>query len=557
MTQKIRLSTVGADDSPPLYGGKVDPTNSVVTARGLYEELKSERDGYLRRARQAASLSIPALFPEEGTTGSTMLPTPWQALGSKGVLGLSAKLLLTLFPPGQEWFRRVPTPQVIADLRQTFKEGSQEFTDAKTALEGELAAQDRDVVDALEAAGYRTELNEGLKQLVVAGNFLLHMHDDGKILVHRLDRYVVNRDCDGNILDIILCQSMDRRSLPRAAKAVYAAYASSEDERKRSVDVYTWVRRDEDRPTIYRVCQEILGHIIPGSEGVWPVNKSPMFPVAINRIPGEPYGRGHIEMHIGDLVSHDGLSQSIVQGTAIMARTVYLVDEGGQAQKKQLAEAENGDYLDGRKDDVHALTSEKAFDLQVARTLLADIAKRMDEAFLNASSIQRDAERVTAEEIRLLAQELDNSFGGMYSLLSRELQYPLAVRKLFVMQRKGEIANVPEKFVKTVVVAGLAALGRNSDLDRLHGVLVRAKDAVGEQAVAAYTNVGELLARLSTAGGVDAKGLWKTGQQVAQEQQQATARDLAGKVGSQVVKTQGDLAMHANPQPAEGGAEVA
>ena len=36
----------------------------------------------------------------------------------------------------------------------------------------------------------------------------------------------------------------------------------------------------------------------------------------------------------------------------------------------------------------------------------------------------RSAERVTAEEVRYMAQELETALGGVYSILSQEFQYP-------------------------------------------------------------------------------------------------------------------------------------
>ena len=49
----------------------------------------------------------------------------------------------------------------------------------------------------------------------------------------------------------------------------------------------------------------------------------------------------------------------------------------------------------------------------------------MSYAFLLNTAIQRDAERVTAQEIRYMAQQLETAMGGIYSLLSQEFQLPL------------------------------------------------------------------------------------------------------------------------------------
>ena len=56
--------------------------------------------------------------------------------------------------------------------------------------------------------------------------------------------------------------------------------------------------------------------------------------------------------------------------------------------------------------------------------------RRLGAAFLLNTAVTRDAERVTAQEIRMQAQELESSLGGVYSRLANELQLPLAKRLL-------------------------------------------------------------------------------------------------------------------------------
>ena len=44
------------------------------SALSRYEALKRKRDPFLRRARECAELTIPALMPPEGHSDATMLP---------------------------------------------------------------------------------------------------------------------------------------------------------------------------------------------------------------------------------------------------------------------------------------------------------------------------------------------------------------------------------------------------------------------------------------------------------------------------------------------------
>ena len=70
-----------------------------------YEQLVSERETFLDRARECARLTIPTLMPESGHSQSSRFYTPYQGIGARGVNNLAAKLLLSLLPPNSPFFR--------------------------------------------------------------------------------------------------------------------------------------------------------------------------------------------------------------------------------------------------------------------------------------------------------------------------------------------------------------------------------------------------------------------------------------------------------------------
>ena len=65
--------------------------------------------------------------------------------------------------------------------------------------------------------------------------------------------------------------------------------------------------------------------------------------------------------------------------------------------------------------------------MQVSLQAITRIEERLAFDFLLNSAIQRKAERVTAEEIRYMAQELETAQGGVYSILSQEMQLLLLI----------------------------------------------------------------------------------------------------------------------------------
>ena len=66
-----------------------------MTAKKRYDDLTSYRSEYLSQADTAARLTLPYLIRDEETFkgGIRDLKTPWQSVGAKGVVTLSAKIM--------------------------------------------------------------------------------------------------------------------------------------------------------------------------------------------------------------------------------------------------------------------------------------------------------------------------------------------------------------------------------------------------------------------------------------------------------------------------------
>jgi hypothetical protein len=159
----------------------------------------------------------------------------------------------------------------------------------------------------------------------------------------------------------------------------------------------------------------------------------------------------------------------------------------------------------------------------VAMQGLARIEARLSQAFMLADV--RDSERTTAEEVRLQAIQIENSLGAIYSILSQEFQQPYVSRKLDLLVRSGRVPALPPELVRPVVSVGLAAVGRNNDLEKVVQ-FVQTIGATMPDAIPQYIQPGELIRRLAGSLGIDTLNLVKTDEQIAQEQQQAQEQAL-------------------------------
>lgn len=501
--------------------------DNYQTASGKYSKAESYRRTFLDRARECAELTIPSLLPKDGHSSASRLPTPWQGIGARGVNNLASKLLLALLPPNAPFFRLSIDDFTLEKLTQ------QQGMRAK--VEEGLNRIERSVMNEIESNAIRVGGFEALKQLLVTGNVLVYLPTEGGVRVFRLDRFVVKRDPMGNVLEIITKESVARMTLSQEIQESLAQEGESPDAAQGNVDMYTHVYRDGNKWQVY---QEIKGKKLPGTEGTYPLDKSPWIPVRFTKIDGEDYGRGYVEEYLGDLKSLEGLSQAIVEGSAAAAKVLFMVNPNGVTDMAQLAQSDNGAFVEGVQSDVSTLQLQKFNDFRVALETVTTINERLSFAFLLNSAVQRSGERVTAEEIRYMANELEAALGGIYSILSQEFQLPLVKRIMYQMERAKKLPTLPDGTVEPVIVTGMEALGRGNDLMRLDqfiSVVQQIPDAAGR------INWADYLTRRGTALGIDMKGLVKSDEEVAQEQQQAQQMAMMQQAMNPAIQAGGKL----------------
>ena len=341
------------------------------------------------------------------------------------------------------------------------------------------------------------------------------MPDDGGMRVFHLDRYCVERDAMGNTLYICTKETLSYMTLSDELKELVGVQGESADE---AINLYTAVCRKSDHWFVY---QDINGIRIPSSEGKYKLDKNPFIPLRFTRVDGEDYGRGYVEEYLGDLQSLETLTQAIVEGSAAAAKVLFMVNPNGTTRARTLAESPNGAITQGNAQDVSVLQLNKFNDFRVAQETIREIKDRLGHAFLLTSGVVRQAERVTAEEIRMLSMELESALGGLYSLLSTELQMPMVNRLLVVMKKKKSLPELPKDIVNPVIITGVEALGRGNDLQKLDLFLAGAAQVVGAEAVAQFVNVSEYFKRRATSLGIKTQELIKSPEQMQQEAQQA------------------------------------
>lgn len=493
------------------------------TCEAVYSRLEGDRHTILERARDASRLTIPTLVVDEGITDTHKLPTPYQSVGARGVNNMASALLLSLLPPNTPFFRLMMDQSVVNDL-----ESQANGMEIRTDLDTALAKIERSVMQEIESKAYRVAVFEALKQLIVAGNVVIHLADDGQMRVIPLTRFVVKRDAMGKVMMLVIKETMAPEMLPDAAAEIVAASGRLPNH-EGGVSLFTCVKSlSEDRVMVY---QEIAGQIVPDSMGEMSVDDCPYTVLRMNRVDGEDYGRGYVEQYIGDLKSLEGLMQSVVEGSAAAAKILFLVAPNGTTRIRKLAEAPNGAIVEGSANDVSVLQLNKTADLSTAYQVIGTLQDRLSYAFLLTDNAIRNAERVTAAEVRLVTQSIERQLGGIYSVLSQEFQMPLVKRIMANMSRSKRLPKLPNDLVHPTIITGVEALGRGNDLNRIDEFLVGIGQILGPEILMQFVNFQEYMKRRAAALGIDVEGLIKTEEQIQQEQQQAQAQQMMAEMG--------------------------
>jgi hypothetical protein len=487
-----------------------------MNAKSRYDALTSDRQHFLDIAVQCSELTLPYLIQRDEIRPTfKQLIQPWQAVGAKGVVTLASKLMLALLPPQTTFFKL----QLRAD-----KLGTELPAEMRSELDLNFAKIERMVMDSIAASSDRVVVHQALKHLVVGGNALIYMGKDG-LKHYPLNRYVVERDGNGHVIEIVTKELINKKLLPKTlvdekmTNGIVGSSLHGDD-----VEIYTHVKLDNNRWVWY---QEAMDKRVPGSEGKSPKDASPWLVLRFNTVDGEGYGRGRCEEFLGDLKSLNALSQSIVEGAAAAAKVVFVVSPSSTTKPSTIAQAGNGAIVQGRPEDIGVIQVGKTADFNTAMTMMQQLERRLAEAFLILNV--RQSERTTAEEVRLTQLELEQQLGGLFSLLTNEFLVPYLDRKLLVLQRSGELPKIPKDLVNPTIVAGINALGRGQDRESLTTFIGTIAQTLGPEALMQYINADEAIKRLAAAQGIDVLNLVKSmdQQQAEMEQQMQQEQDMA------------------------------
>jgi len=482
----------------------------------FYDKHSKDRSDYETRAEDFAKITLPYLIRADGANKSTQVPfARAQAFCGGLVNNLKSKMGLALLPPSTSSFRFAPKQETLARLYNSERGAALQ---SKEKLYSELSAKTSEINNAIEAQQIRSPLFDMVSQLLVVGSVVVEKLKDDGIIIHTLKSFAVKLNRRGmadGICVVEVISNLPEGITPREIKDEY--------------ELYTLLNYDSDTNKWIRT-QDIDGELV----GVEQTYKSemdlPFRYLGWQWASGESYHRPYVEDYYDDMLQLNSLAELLTRGSLAAAKVLWLVDErGSRTNKKEVSEAKTGAYIHGKSDDVTTVQAGKNFDFQVPMDREANLKRDLSKLFLSNESATRDAERVTAYEVQLMARELESStLSGIYSAMA------VGFSKWLVHQIMKELKIEFQTF-EVEILTGLDAIGRSQEAQKLDGFMQRLT-ALGKSH---YVKDPELIARYASFDGINTNDLIKTSEEVAEEQkaqqeqlaQQQANESMAGATG--------------------------
>lgn len=451
-----------------------------TTIADRYMALHAKRSEVLDRARLCAAMSHPWVLPPDGHSSGDRLPENYQSIVSRGIGNVAGRVLGAMYDPSRPWFRMLPSTAVQSELRDDPERLSE--------IQRRLFAYELTIQAALESppknsngrgprsygGSFLSQKRQSIIQSLITGDTLEQLTDDYRLKVIRRDKYVTMRDSSCDPFLHIIQESVDPLTLSddQLAKTeldIKKLKKKPSDERAEtmhtSVEWQPYSRK-------WVITQEVNEKKINVSEDT----VSPFFCASLELVAGEDYGRGLVEINLGNVRSLDTLMLRMLEGAAYSAKVLWAIDHGSETTEDDMLR-DSGSVIrarvgGGQIQDIAALSANKGFDFRVVFEMIRFLEEQLGKAFLLESETAPTGEAGRSPvSWQRIATELQGSLGGLYAPLADRSQGPLLDRMIYQLTRDKILPKLDPGLIQYRVVTGLYALSREAKMQAYMGVV--------------------------------------------------------------------------------------
>lgn len=477
-------------------------------AEDVYDDLSKDRAQVIDKARELARISLPHEFPPEGSRPGDNLPPPNQATNGRALVNLASRIMLTALPPGLPILKY----NIIEHkLKDDFEADPTLYSFTLLALaRREIAIRQR-----MEATSTRTAYGELSMQLLLAGNALWrHIHINSPS-VHKMTDYVVKRNTAGeqllNILKLkVNLQDLDAETRGFIQNIRQYNTGNRMDDLGDEVFIYCCCKmfRVSKTERVWLYWEEYKGEMLPGSDVMSDYDAPPQYAAWMKPNYGFDWGTSYAVQYEGDMYIVENQNGSLNDASEAAALTWIFVRPGGVTSKRVLDKAENLKIMHGDAADISVFRLEKGGDLNFVVSTVERAERRLGQAFLQVSSIQRSGERVTAEEWKQMTAELNMAMGGLYATFAQGAGSHIITRfSALAEDEDADLVPLPKGVTRVAPITGMDAMAIDEEEANLERALDIAGRLLGPEATGTELDISEALRRILAGNRVRPDGL--------------------------------------------------
>ena len=425
----------------------------------VWTAMESEKGDLVERSEAYARWTVSNILRQDREENTTQRESTKSSvmMGAKWVNHLSNRIVDVLFPVSRPFFTVAATPETLRKLAAENDES--EVVLVKDQIREATTKIEQEAMRNLRLVEYRPVAIEACKHLIITGNVLIRRMPSGKRILYSIDRYGIRRDIEGNPIEVVLYDKKKFCTLTPAQQVmIQAIIPKVKDEDK--LELLTHYKLGADGR--WTLTQEIEGMAL-GKQRKIAAKDFDLLPLVWSLPSQFHYATGLVEDNSTTFHKIDVTTEALTDLIAIAADIKFFVKPGSPLglQLRELNNAARGTYFAGNAEDIAVPEINLRGDLEQISAIVSKWDSALSTVFL--MSAVRDAERVTAAEVRLVARELESSFGGLYSQLALAWQQQEADYALSTMDLPIVLGNQFEVLVTT----GLESLSREGQLDNV------------------------------------------------------------------------------------------
>lgn len=509
------------------------PDNDHKELNTLWSQWEGRRGDLLDRCERYSRWTLPYICAHE-YVGNAEQITSNVVFGPRVVNHLAHRVVETMFPNDRPFFTLAMTPEVMKLFKEEVPKDQQ--GDVLAQIRESTQYEESRAMRVLNITEYRPVAINTLQHLIVTGNGVLRRLKDGRRALYGIRDFTIIRDITGQWRDLILrdCKTFD--ALPPDLQELYKEHKHSKKEdcnEDAPISLYTRFKQEGKRVRSYQFLDDMF---VPKSSVWYTQADCPVMPLTWSLSRGEDYGRGAVEQYAALFHNIDVTAQALLDLYGIVADVKYLVSGG--VDPKEWMETARGGAVAGTPDAITVVQAKDIQAIQLLQNQLDNWNQLLAQAFLLSSSSVRQAERVTAEEIRQISRELESAYGGLYASLATNWQKREAEWALNEIKFK-PVANGQTTF-EVQVTTGTEALSREGQMANLQQAVAELAllEGVPEE-VRATINPSKFANFVFFNRGIDfqeigysAAEMQAQAEQRQQQQQQLMAQEAAMKAAS-------------------------